>query len=789
MNQNCVRSAVRAALGESVTNTHRIGSAVISTALLASPVTFAQSTANSDDDSERLEEITVVGRKEFFRPTDASSATKFDLPIFETPQSITVLTDDFLETVQADDLLHIDKYVAGLVSYDTSNGFFGGSTMTARGFQFDFDNGFKINGFSTLSQFQPDMSMLERVEVVKGPTAIVYGVNNYGGVVNSITKKPLNDPSYVLSATYGSYDFMRIEADIGGPLNSNGSVNYRLTGAWHDQDFIKDHQTRERVSFMPSVEWNVSEQTTATATVLYQKEKTQYDEGFVLAEDENGSKSLPVGLDRENFYGLPGYTRLENEHLQAIGAVNHEFENGFTLSGHVGYTESDFASPTEVYIYNFFGPATATPYNEIYGLSPDALAAYVYNTNVNSGIETYDAELRFGGEFEAFGRNHKFLLNGEYRRIDRDDPLYTYVFLGLVDLYNPDFSFVDPSDPAFAAELAGFTLEKREILAVGGQVLFELSDAFSVMVGGRWTSSDIQFQDLRTLGGEVDPNFAPFETTFEETISHFIPRLGLMYGISDNINLYYSYTEGFIPQTGITRGEPVEYPSGVINYDNGPVLDPEEGVQHEIGVKSEFFGQALGVNLAIYDIERRNASADDPTNGQVFDPATGEVTGFESFVVAGREQTHRGAELEVFGRVADGLNIVATYAYQDSEITKDDNNPEVIGNPPWRAPEHTASILGTYEVLDGSMEGLSATLGYNYGGSYFSRSDSFRFEVPSRFSIDAFFAYDMSDSVTIDVAITNITDEDDIINNRGSRHSHYYHVAPRQVRGRLHVRF
>ncbi|WP_411818768.1 TonB-dependent siderophore receptor [Hyphococcus sp. DH-69] len=706
----------------------------------------------ADDLTSGSDEIVVVGKKRFFRPTDGSSATKFDLPIQDTPQSITVITDDLINTTQPDDILKIDKYVAGVYNSNDGTGHFanlGGSSLVARGFRISGDNGSKINGFSTLSVFRPDFSSIERVEVVKGPTAIIYGVNNYGGTINTVTKKPLSEFRHALSATYGSYDFKRVEIDSGGPLTTNGDLKYRLTGAWQDRGFIQDGADSEKIAVMPAIEWEISPSTSANVIMFYQNEVLIPNRSYTLIQNSEGDIVLPYELDRNVFLGLPDYNRDEIDHLQFLGGFTHEFASGLKLEAQAGYsnTESDAQA---VYTYNYF-PAT--------------LYTGVYNRSHDKAIETYDAELRFGGDFELFGRNHKFLINSEYRKIQRDDPRHAYVYLGAVDQFNPDFSFIDTSDPGFESPLAGFTKEERENFAIGGQLLLSLTDRLSVLVGGRGTRSQIVYRDVRDLVGTIDPEFGTFDVSADFTVTKFTPRVGLVYEFSDEVNGYLSYTEGFIPQTGTTR--------------DGGVIDPETGQQFEGGFKFEFFEGALGVNTAAYYIERKGVGAPDPLNGPGDD-----------FKVGGREQRNYGFEFEALGEIFEGVNIVATYSYQNAKITHDIEYPDIVGNEVAHVPRHLGSAFVQYQFLEGVLQGLSANIGFNYYGSYYHRSDNaFRFLVPDRHTFDAGVAYEITENVNLNVTVTNFTDELNIFTSTGVRYSEFVFEDPRTVKARLQVAF
>jgi len=159
------------------------------------PALMAQSGSTTETEqsgtAKRIEEIVVRGRKSFFRPSNASSATKFDLAIFDTPQAISVVTDDLMNTVQPETIFDVDKYVAGAQNLRPDTGFdpTPGGEFFLRGFTLDGDDGLKINGFSSFVAFRPDPALFDRLEVVKGPTGIVFGVNNFGGVLNLKTKQ------------------------------------------------------------------------------------------------------------------------------------------------------------------------------------------------------------------------------------------------------------------------------------------------------------------------------------------------------------------------------------------------------------------------------------------------------------------------------------------------------------------------------------------------------------------------------------------------------------------------
>ncbi|MEM0985388.1 MAG: TonB-dependent siderophore receptor [Pseudomonadota bacterium] len=726
--------------------------ALLATSALVSVVfsgqtAIAQEDATGEDaeatDTRELETVVVTGQSVFFRPTEASSATKFPLDIVDTPQAISVVTDDVLDDTFIEDIVDIDKYVAGLTPGQPQQSLL--PTVFARGFSIDLDNGYKLNGFSTFGGFQPDPIALERAEVVKGPSSIVYGVNNYGGTINYVTKQPLKEFENAVSASYGSFDNIRITGDTTGPLTQDGSVAYRLTAAYQDRDFVQDGASLERISITPTITWDITPNASVGALVFFQEEDVVFDRGFTAIADEDGLPSVDFSVDEDLFFGIPEFNLSQRDHLQFVLTGKYEFSDNLRIEGQTGYTETT-TDGRAVYTYNFFNP-----------IDPVTQPVNVYAQNFINGFESTDAEVRFSGEFELFGREHKFLANGEYREIVRDRPFYAYRFLGTTSQVDPDLSFIDVNDLAsFAPAQNGEDIETRERYSIGGQILFSLTDKLSLLAGGRFSAEDVVVESRVTFTGGLDDNIQPFETQFDEDFDQFTPRVALTYAVTDETNFYYSFSEGFLPQDSIRAGEDVVSAAGIVNTLPGGIVDPEEGTQHEVGFKAELFEQALGINIAAFLIERDNVAQQDPNNGQILDEVTGEVIGNENFFVnTGDGQEHRGIELETLGRLNDNVNIIFTYAYLEAESAEN----QEVGN----APRHSINLLGQYEFTEGALEGLSLSAGYNFIDNtrtalLFQPRSSFE----ERQTFDVFASYAVNESLSINAAVTNLTDQREI---------------------------
>ena len=726
--------------------TSATGSTVASPAVMR----LAQSDAAS---GAELEEVVVQGARELFRPTTASSSTKFDLPLFDTPQSVTVITNDLIKLTQPENLLDMMRFVAGVDPTSTQSEFdFATAIVMARGFQIPLRDGYKINGFSADGRFSPDPVSVERMEILKGPSSIIFGVNNYGGTVNTLIKRPQKKRAIEAAASVGSYDFLRGEFDATGPFTEGGGVRYRLTGAVQEQDSIKRGETYERYSATPSMSFDVGERMTVNLLGFWQRMKAVSDQGFNMAADENGNLRFPTELSRKTFYGRPDINSNRVDHVQAMADFSYELPSRWKLKGAVGYSKNEQFG-RQIYVYNF-------------GFAADPYVS-VYAQQFVSNLETKDAELSFGGDFEAFGRDHTFLMTTEYRRLKVDAPTYLYSLLSPpVDMFNPDFTPY-AMFPQAATEQNGVEQDKRDHYGISAQVLFRMTDKLSLLLGGRFNRTDLRVVYVKEESANPDdPDYTPYDIRASDRVSKFIPRAGLVYSLSANLNTFLSYSEGFIPLTGITR--------------RLATLPPESGRQYEAGIKGEFRDKRLGIQLSAYRIDRENAETSDPNN------APG-----ETFAIAGRNQRHQGVELELFGEVAPNLNAIATYAYLDAEITRDVENPALVGVRPAQVRDTKASVYLNYSFPAGPLRGFSLGAGGTYTGGYPQNEslDGTRMTFPTQLVWDAYLEYRKRDRYSLSLSMENVTNEKDIVTPYSRRTSYLRFSEPRTARLTLRYKF
>ncbi|MEL7029226.1 MAG: TonB-dependent receptor plug domain-containing protein, partial [Pseudomonadota bacterium] len=237
-------------------------------ALLMSGAAFSTLAAPVLAQSADPDEIVVRGRAEFFRPTENTSATKIPLPIVETPQSITVLTDDILDLTASTDLEDTIGLVPGFVNIGSYAGI--DNRFQARGFDISVAEGILLNGVSIATNVDRDLLGVERIEFLRGPTSIVLGTLNYGGAVNIITRRPSAEFEQDYLIRVGSFDTSRVQAEVSGPLNPSGTIRGYLGVAYEDREGFRDGEELNKLPIKAAFDFDIGPNTLLTIDASYE---------------------------------------------------------------------------------------------------------------------------------------------------------------------------------------------------------------------------------------------------------------------------------------------------------------------------------------------------------------------------------------------------------------------------------------------------------------------------------------------------------------------------------------
>lgn len=664
------------------------------------PVRLAQTTTHGADS---IDEVVVTAKRKF-RPEVSNAASKFELPIIETPQALTVLSSEFLNIAAINDTAGVVAYTPGVELQGMGDGSEAG--VSARGFQINRERAFRINGLSTDSEVDLDYFAMDRVEIVRGPASSLYGEADYGATFNRVLKAPEGKNEAFLGAALGSYDFRRLQGDVQGSF-SEGGINARAVVAVQDAGtFIRDTED-DRVLLAPSL----SVQFDRTRLLLqgyYQKLEGSRSDGFPLIFD-GSSYHLPK-LPRRNNYGM-GINATDSDNRFAFAQVDHELSDTLKLTVKGGYSRIELQNVSS-YLYgaDVNGDSTLYSYPE-------------YKTKEDLSI---DAALE--KRFELGGREQRVLLSADYRKNDNFQNMAYSFAVGTLNIFDggplTSYAPTSPSLPAVTDEYGSSTTRFSGVTALGH---FKPTDRLSLLLGLRYSA-------IETSVRNNAPNFwLGVSSTSGLDDDHVVPRAALIYQLAPGHNAYLSYSEGIIFNQSLLRQD-------------GQPIDPERGVQYEAGFKGELFDRRLMYSLAGFQITRTDVP------GYVF-----EGPGLPGYYYNVGKQVHRGGEIEIIGEPIPGLNIVASYSNLDIDV-RESVNPLELGHRPIAAPAHSYSLFTTYEVLEGALRT------FTFGGGIVARSarevDSIgTFQLPSYTRFDLRASYDLTEALRLELNVQNVFNE------------------------------
>lgn len=677
-----------------------------------------------------LDTMTVEGVAETgYETRVATTATKTETPIFETPVSVQIVPSQVFEDQAAQGLEDVYINVSGVVE--------SGNTLNAqsevlpviRGFEapFVFRNGLRATQVGAV-----DLVNIESVEVLKGPASILFGALEPGGIVNYTTKKPLKTRFHAINQEFGSYDHYRTTVDTTGPLNKDASILYRLNAAYTNSGSFRDNVDLERVAIAPTLTWLISDRTELTFDLSYTREEVPYDSGVPFGLD--GEPIVPI----DTFFGDPSLDGRTLEDTFVGYSLKHRFNNIFKLR-------------------NRFQFHRATPENEsirhrgVTGTAGNEMLRARYQNEERTDDE-YQLVTDLLANFSTGPIGHEALIGIDLIKQESEFDRFRQNLSSILITDDAAFNFTPPADltlePAFRDSL--------EWAAVYFQ------DQMSMLDGGRLKL---------LLGGRFD--YVEQEDKLEDSSirdTEFTGRAGVLYELTEQFSPYASISQSFRPQTPTTRDR------------SGSLLDPETGIQYEAGLKFQSLNERLLATLAVYQIEKEDVAVFDSD----FFNNTGEFAFFP-----GVDQRSRGVELDITGRISDGLKLFGNYAYTETEVLKNEGDPSMVGQSLGNVPEHTARLWLAYDFRPGSrLENFGIGGGVRYEDRRFAQFDN-------TLTLDSFVIFDAAvwyehilpggQALKARLNFKNITDEE--YYTRASDRSIVHPGAPFTVLGSIGIEF
>lgn len=640
----------------------------------------AATPASAQEARAELEAVTVTDTRErAYRAVVAPTANKSDTAVKETPFSIQTVTRELIEDRGVTTFGEAVRTVPGL----TPQVGWGGSNdrFRLRGFatSANLKNGFRRSVFAPVDE----LVNIEQIEVLKGPASALYGRFEPGGVVNLVTRKPLDKPRTSWDLTVGSEDFYRATVDSTGPLSD--TLSYRLTGSWQDNGSFRDFVDARTGFVSPVFEWTLGAHTKLTAELELGRRKSAFDRGF-------GNSPLFLQVPIHHNYAEPD-ARLKNDSALGSLVLEHRLDSGWDLRAGL---QASYAKTDALWYPYGFPPLSGvgTPNPQV-------------NRRLQRSIDeqtdtTVMAEL--SRRLEIGGMRYRLLFGADANRDEWDFTADANVGpLGFptnlpIDLFNPVHG-TTAAGPLLPYDASNY---RSRSLGLYVQDELEINAQWRLLAGLRYDRS-------RSL---AKAQYLPIQDTLSRTDDAVSPRLGVTWTPADAVSFYASWSKSFLtePFSGMLRG--------------GELPAPSRGLQYEVGTKWSLLDGRLEPTLAVFDIRRRNGTVSDPDDF--------------NYVIQVGEQRSRGWELDLPFSVSRQWRLLASYTEMKAEISRD-SDPTMVGKLLANAPRRSASFWSTYDFR-GVASGLSAGLGATYVGARQANSGN-TFELPSYVRWDANIAY------------------------------------------------
>ena len=618
----------------------------------------------------------------------ASTGSKTDTPIIENPQSVSVVTRDLIDNVQAQTVVDAVRFNAGV-----SVGNFGFDPrfdqIYLRGFAVntlgDYRDGLR-QGNAPFTYFRTEPYGLERITLLRGPSSVLYGQTGPGGLIDRISKMPTESRIGEIRLTTGSYDRLQGAFDVGGAADAGHHVLFRITGLARDADTDLPGVPDNRLFLAPAVTFR-DERTSFTLLGHVQQDRTTPSAAYLSL---NGRPTRIRTSD-------PSVDGMAQTQEQIGWRFEHRFDDTFTLRQNLRYGHARLDAD---YLYSNGLRADGRTLNRIAFSQKDTLDSFVVDNQ---------AEARF-----ATGRvSHTVLAGLDYQNTGYDSRSGSAAGPTL-DLGAPAYGV-----PVTLPALLNRTVQQQDQIGLYLQDQLRLGQLV-VTAGGRMDWTDQSTTNRRTGA----------RTTQDD--SAFSGRVGAVYLFESGLAPYANYAQSFNPQVGTDRlGSPFE---------------PIRGEQYEAGLRYQPPGTNSILTASAFHITQRNNLTPDPVSPVLYSVQVGETRS-------------RGVELEAVASLAEGLNLIASYTWQDVEVTR--SNSGNVGKRPVGTPEHLAALWVDYGIREGLLAGLGLGAGLRYFGE--TPADAANTLTNKSYLVtDAAIRYDVTERLQLSLNGYNLFDSDQI---------------------------
>lgn len=655
--------------------------------------------------SQKLEEVIVSSGGNRFARKESEEVSKMKLKNMENPQVYTIVSKELMKEQVITDYNSAFKNVPGAGIAEVRNQ--GRTTNISRGFA---TPQLVRNGVGSFTYNSIDPANLERIEVIKGPSATLFGstISSFGGLFNRVTKKPFDYFKGEVSYSTGDWDLNRFTADINTPINEDKTALFRINTAFHSERSFQDAGFNKSFFIAPSFSYEINERLTllidAEFSTLKATSPTRLAPYTKADATAHSIEDLGIPYDLSFANNTVNYTGQQyNIFAQLKYKISDEWTSQTIVSRTRSSTEGNVVAMTM--------------------LSNETLRQSV--TNQDYPYYGTDIQQNFNGDFKIGKLRNRVVAGFDFYslRATRNDATVNMPAINFKkpgDAYN-NFNISKIQPLLAAATYNNFVSNNERTYSAYVSDVLNITDKLIVMAGvrvDRYINKGVYYPSKDSLVGNYN------QTAFS-------PRFGAVYQIvKEKVSVFGNYMNGF------------NNVSGSDFYGN--TFKPNEANQLEGGVKFDF--NKISATLSYYDIKVTNITRDDPIN-----------TG-GSFQIQDGTQLSRGFEAELIANPIRGLNIVAGYTYNDSEYTK--ANATIQGLRPTTAGSpRTANLWASYRLVEGSLSGLGVGFGGIYGSEYYqTNTTAFKFSIPSYTVLDASLFYDRP-KFRLGLKVDNLTNE------------------------------
>lgn len=681
--------------------------------------------------NELLTEVFLEGTRtnEFSRKKTAY-VSKLPLKDIENTQVYSTVTTELLETQVVTNFQDALKNSVGVDKLwaSTGRGGDGAGYYSLRGFAVQPK---LVNGLPGLTNGTINAANIERIEVIKGPSATLFGnaVSSYGGLINVVTKKPFVGTGGQFSYTAGSFGLNQFTADFNTALDKSNNLYFRLNTSYLTQQSFQDAGFRKSFFVAPSFTYKVNNK---LAFSFYGEITTAEQTNPMFLFLNRAAPSDASNLDELGYNNKLSFT--SNDLTLLNPSQNYRVEMDYKLS-------DTWKSQT---LLSTSSTSTKGYYSYLYDfgiLGDNTFSRFI--SKQNSTTQTYDIQQNFIGDTKIGSLRNRVVVGLDYFGANGTDNSTGYAFYGNVHA-NGDTNGDNPFTPgvetdtyplstsavdaALASQGVGNNKSTYNIFSMYASDVLNITEKLMVNVGLRYDRFDNQ--------GDIT------NSEDDYTQDTFSPKFGLLYQpIKDKLSVFANYQNGFTNVAPQLVGDPSEGPQTLETF------KPEEANQLEFGVKTNLFNNRLNATVSYYDIKVTDRVITDPSSP------------FNK--IQGGEVVSRGFEIELNANPVNGLNIRAGFSNNDSETTESDNT-EILGKRPLEAgPENLYNMWANYEIQTGKLHGFGAGLGLNgasesFAINYTSTGD---FMLPA-YTIGNASVFYQADKFRVTLKLNNITNEE-----------------------------